>query len=252
MKKILKFIGGIVVIAVVLIVGIVMGMEHNKSSASDTQKTEQVAKPKKKKAPVATKTATKTTSTANKSDDNSDNEQAATQQNATQDTTSTDSKNSTDYSDKKFADVPYTCTWKGDTYTLLLKGNGEYIYNYKVANIDTNNPGIIYTKGTYEINSAGVIRYKTVATSLDARWPTADDILSTTPTDVSFLGKGSRYGNSGNPDGNFNYFTVINDGDEIQGSVDGVDLKPQPGLEVTDPEAIGPKLHQEYIDSQNH
>lgn len=251
MKKILQFIGGIAVIAVVLIVGIVMGMEHSKSSASDTQKTEQVAK-LKKKAPVVTKTATKPTAVAKKSSDNSDDKQQATTQNTTQDTASTDSQKGNDYSDKKFADVPYTCTWKGDVYTILLKGNGEYIYNYKNADIDTHNPGIIYTKGTYEVNSAGVIRYKTVTTSLDARWPTADDILSTTPTDVSFLGKGSRYGNSGNPDSNFDYFTIINDGDEIQGNLDGVDLKPQPGLEVTDPESIGPKLHQEFIDSQNH
>lgn len=43
----------------------------------------------------------------------------------------------------------------------------------------------------------------------------------------------------------------MNDGADIEANLQGVDLKQQPGLELTDPEQLGPKLQQQYLDSQN-
>lgn len=242
MKKAFKWIGGIVVLVVVLLIGIVMGMEHNKSSesASTSQKTEKVAT-KKKSAPKAkkvAKTSTPTTEEENTSEnsdsnDNTNNAESAKQQEK-----------------KNYMDVPYTCTWRGNTYSLILKSNGEYLYNFKLAEVGDNTPGIQYEKGTYEVNSAGELRIKSVITNLDARWGSRDDILSTTPIRVYFTGKGSRYAASGNA-AESNDFMIMNDGADIQGDLDGIDLKPQQGLQLTDPEQLGPKLKQEYLDSQN-
>jgi len=75
--------------------------------------------------------------------------------------------------------------------------------------------------------------------------------MTTTPDDVTFTGKGSRYSTANGNDAAVQDFTVINDGEEIQGSSDGEELRPQQGLELTDPEQIGPKLYQQYTDSQN-
>ncbi|GEO57082.1 hypothetical protein [Companilactobacillus bobalius] len=249
MKKVLQIIGGIAVLAVVLIAGIVMGMEHNKpseSSSASADKTEQTVKVKPKKKKKVTKTAVDTKKSSDTNDDSNSNSSKSDSSDKTSDS---DAKTQTP---KKYFDVPYTCTFKGDTYTLLLKSNGEYIYNLTRANNATADPGITFEKGTYEVNSEGYLRYPTQTSFVFAKWPTVGDIMSTTPTDVSFTGKGSRYPRAVQTGARANSFMIVNDGDVIQGNEDGVDLKPQPGLEVKDPEKVGPELHQQFIDSQNH
>lgn len=231
MKKILQTIGGIAILAIVLVAGIVMGMEHNKSSktsSASSEKAEQVVKSKPK-----TEDTVKSTS----KDSKKDNDVTGVSETKTP---------------KKYFDVPYTCTFKGDTYTLLLKSNGEYLYNLTRASDATADPGITYEKGTYEVNSEGYLRYTKQISFVSAKWPTVGDIMSTTPTDVSFTGKGSRYLGAVQTGASANQFMIVNDGDEIQGNEDGVDLKPQQGLDVKDPEQVGPELHQKYINAQNH
>lgn len=231
MKKILRIVGGVAILAVVLIAGIVMGMEHGKNSDNKQQATEHVEKTKKvsKKNDAPSKTSTKKENESDK--------------------VKTDDQKSEEK--KKYLDVPYTCTYQESTYTLLLKSNGEYIYNFKDVNDASNLKRIKLEKGTYEINSGGLIRYGKVISSLSAGWGRAEDIWSTTPVEVHFIGRGSRYVANDRAYNNYD-FTVINDGEEIQGHSDGIDLMPQEGLEVKDPEKVGPSLQKQYTDSKDY
>jgi len=154
----LQWIGGIAVIAIVLLIGIVMGMKHGKTDSSAhlaDQETETVSK---KKAPAVKKVAKETVSKPSKPV--STKQQVTTEKNT----------DSTKQEKKSYMDVPYTCTWQGDTYSILLKSDGEYLYNLKVAPTSGNNEAVVhYEKGTYEVNGAGVIRYRSVISKVLAK-----------------------------------------------------------------------------------
>lgn len=151
---------------------------------------------------------------------------------------------------RPYLDVPYSLNYENYSYTLLLKSNGEYLYNLKTVTNNVFRPGINYQKGTYTVNPDGSIEFGDMITKLYADWGNLDAMLHTTPGDVHFTGQGSDYPASGTDIVKSAKFKIVNNGSDIKGNQPGIDLKPQAGLSVTDPSQIGPSLYSAWHDSK--
>ncbi|WP_125588828.1 SLAP domain-containing protein [Companilactobacillus jidongensis] len=158
---------------------------------------------------------------------------------------SNNTDNNSNNDQKPYLDVPYSTEYQYNVYSLLLKSNGEYVYNYSRPTNHTVNPGIKYEKGTYTVDSSGLIHFNATS-SLYADWGDSSYILKTKPQICYFSGEGSNVPAEKSKLGLAGY-TVADNGTEIktdQGTI--MTLTAQPGLTMTDPEKIGPGLYKQY------
>jgi len=142
--------------------------------------------------------------------------------------------------EKPYLDIPYTGknSTGDDTYTVLLKSNGEYLFN--LISPRDSLPNVNMQKGNYSVNPNGSINFNNVTSAVFADWGNSEDMMNTAPGHLYFTGQGSGKKVSSSNLAKGMYFKVANDGSEI---TDGfMHLKPQKGLDIKDPEQVGPEL----------